>query len=81
MIHEIHDLLHELPEHADRIRALEISDERFSTELQTYNRLDQDIQEAELNGTPIDDVAFEQLKKQRLAIKDSLFHRILQAPS
>ena len=81
MIHETHDLLHELPEYADRIRALQVSDERFSTELQTYNRLDQDIQEVELNGTPLDDMTFEQLKKQRLAIKDSLFRRILHSSS
>ena len=79
MIHETHDLLHELPEHADRIRSLQINDEAFSNELQDYNRLDQHIQEAELRGTPLDDLTIEQMKKQRLAIKDSLFHRILQS--
>lgn len=77
MIHETHDLLHELPEHADRIKELQVSDETFSNQLKDYNRLDQHIQEAELQGTPLDDFAFEQLKKQRLAMKDSLFHRIL----
>lgn len=78
MIFETHDLQHELPEHADRIRSLQVSDESFMNQLRDYNALDLKIQEAELVGTPLDDVTFENLKKQRLAMKDSLFQRIIE---
>lgn len=76
MIHEEHDLLHELPEHADRIRTLQADDESFRQDLEAYDLLDRDIQDAELRGTPVDDIHFEWLKKRRLALKDMLFNRI-----
>ena len=79
MIYEEHDLLHELPEHAERIRHLQASDDTFRRELEAYDTLDRDIQETELNGTPVDDFHFESMKKQRLALKDSLFGRICMA--
>lgn len=81
MIYEAHDLAAELPEHAERIRSLQVNDEDFHSKLQDYNALDQQIQEVELNGTPLDDATFETLKKQRLAMKDTLFSRILRDPS
>ncbi|MCB9947920.1 MAG: DUF465 domain-containing protein [Rhodospirillaceae bacterium] len=79
MIHEVHDLLHELPEHAERIRMLQAHDESFRQDLEAYDLLDRDIQEAEMRGTPLDDIHFEWLKKRRLALKDVLFSRICMA--
>lgn len=79
MVNEPHDLVHELPEYREQILTLQARDEEFCRLLKIYDDLDSEIQEAELAGTPIPDDHFENMKKQRLALKDRLFQRVCAA--
>ena len=76
MLDEPHDLASELPEYSDTIRKLASDDIVFRDLLSSYNTLDAQIQDIELAGTPIADVTAEDLKKQRLWLKDRLFNRL-----
>lgn len=63
MFGEKHDLIHELPEHKERIHQLKISDEHFSKLFDEYHELDHQILRMEEGiETPSDDV-LEELKK------------------
>lgn len=77
MLDEPHDLASELPEFQTRIRSLIAVDNDFRNKLGSYDRLDAEIQQIELAGTPIDDRYAEALKKRRLALKDELFRRLV----
>ena len=71
MFGEKHDLIHELPEHKERIHQLKISDEHFAKLFDEYHELDHEILRMEEGiETPSDDV-LEELKKKRLYLKDS----------
>lgn len=77
MLGEKHDLIHELPEHKERIHTLKISDEHFKKMFDDYHELDHQIIRMEEGiETPSDDV-LETLKKQRLFLKDQLFSMIM----
>lgn len=76
MLDEPHDLLSELPEHDERIRDLIERDAEFRRLAEVYDALDGRIVEMERLGTPVDDYHAERLKKQRLALKDTLFARL-----
>ena len=77
MFGEKHDLIHELPEHKERIHQLKISDEHFAKLFDEYHELDHEILRMEEGiETPSDDV-LEELKKKRLYLKDQLFSMII----
>lgn len=77
MFGEKHDLIHELPEHKERIHQLKISDEYFAKLFEEYHELDHEILRMEEGiETPSDDV-LEELKKKRLYLKDQLFSMII----
>lgn len=72
MFGEKHDLVSEFPEHKDRIHDLKQSDRHFSRLADKYTNVDQEIYRIEQGAqTPPDDYT-EQLKKQRLQLKDEL---------
>ena len=79
MLDDPHDLASELPEYQDTIRKLAQDDAVFRDLLSSYNSLDVAIQDIELSGTPVADPTAEDLKKQRLWLKDRLFNRISAA--
>ena len=81
MLDEPHDLASELPEHGNLIRELAGRDEAFQTLLAAYDALDGKIQDLELSGTPVADATAEDLKKQRLSLKDQLFERLIAPAS
>ena len=81
MLDEPHDLVSELPEYGSRIEALRASDAQFRQLHDRYDTLDSHIQEIELAGTPIADTHAEELKKQRLALKDQLFKMLVAVPA
>lgn len=78
MSHQHHDLASELPEFREKIHDKKMSDAHFRRLLDDYNELDQRILRIEGQGQAMDDREFEDLKKQRLALKDQLV-TILQA--
>ena len=79
MFGEKHDLIHELPEHKERIHQLKVSDEHFAKLFDEYHDLDHQILRMEEGiETPSDEV-LEELKKKRLYLKDQLFSMIMNA--
>ena len=73
MLGEPHDLLHEFPELSDKIDYLRANDTNFSELMTRYDELDVRIRDLEGLGQPVADETMEDLKKERLALKDELY--------
>jgi uncharacterized protein len=79
MLGEKHDLIHELPEHKDRIHELKMSNKHFEKLFTKYHDIDHQVRRIEEGvETPSDDFV-EELKKERLFLKDELFEMIQTA--
>lgn len=73
MYGEHHDLIHELPEYADKIHTLKTSNAHFARLFDEYHDADKEVRRIEQElETPSDDYT-EELKKKRLNLKDQLF--------
>lgn len=73
MAPEHHDLHHEFPEHAERIHALKTGNAHFAKLFEQYHSTTREIEKLEGEGIPVADESFEELKRQRLSLKDQLF--------
>lgn len=73
-----HDLHHEFPEYQDAIHRLKTDNHHFARLFEEYHRMNKDIRRIEENEEPVTDVALEDMKKQRLKLKDEL-HSMLRA--
>ncbi|MGJ8529980.1 YdcH family protein [Maritalea sp.] len=78
MSHTPHELHEEFPEHNERIHELKTSDAHFSKLFDSYHEINRAVHRAETNVEPTDDVHLEEMRKQRLALKDELY-ALLQA--
>lgn len=76
MSHTPHELHEEFPEAADRIHALKTSDRHFARLAEEYHRLNREIHRAETDIEPTSDAHLEEMKKQRLKLKDEIFARL-----
>lgn len=76
MHNEHHDLIHEFPEHKERIHELKVSDSHFRRLFDEYHELDREIRRAETDIEPRSDFDIEKLKKKRLSLKDDLYEMI-----
>lgn len=79
MAPENHDLLHELPEHREKIHALKVSDRHFAKLFDDYHAVDREVRRLEGEGIPVADESIEALKKQRLQLKDQLYSMLTHA--
>jgi uncharacterized protein len=77
MLGEPHDLLHEFPELVGKIEEMRASNVDFAHLMTDYDDLDARVRQLEELGTPVADETIEELKKERLALKDRLY-RILR---
>jgi len=68
-----HDLVHEFPEYKERIHQLKMENAHFAKLFGEYNDLTNRIEVLENNGVPVADESIEDLKKQRLMLKDELY--------
>jgi len=75
---EHHDLVHEFPEHREKIHALKTSSAHFARLFDEYHVATREVERLEGEGIPIGDVSFEEKKKKRLRLKDELY-AMLQA--
>lgn len=75
---EHHDLHHEFPEFKESIHALKLSNNHFARLFDEYHVATVEVEKLQGQGIPVTDVAFEELKKKRLKLKDELYS-ILQA--
>ena len=73
MLGEAHDLLHEFPDLEEKIDALRNSDDEFARLMTDYDNLDARVRKLEELGTPVADETIEDLKKERLMMKDRLY--------
>lgn len=74
---EKHDLLHEFPEHKDRIHSLKMGNQHFSKLFDEYHAIDHEVHRIEQGiETPADDYV-ETRKKARLELKDQLYKMII----
>lgn len=67
------------PEYRDLISRLKTEDDHFATIFQRHNDLDQQIKNMEAGVVPGDEVTIENMKKQKLHLKDSLYQILRKA--
>lgn len=77
MLHEKHDLVHELPEHRDTIHKLKLSNSYFSRLFDEYHQVNHEVHRIETGIENTSDAYLDDRKKQRLHLKDELF-KIIQ---
>ncbi|NCC28781.1 MAG: DUF465 domain-containing protein [Gammaproteobacteria bacterium] len=73
MLGESHDLLHEFPDLEAKISALRSDSAEFARMMDDYDTLDARVRDLEELGTPVADETIEELKKERLVLKDKLY--------
>jgi uncharacterized protein YdcH (DUF465 family) len=74
---EHHDLHHEFPEMIDAIQALKASNAHFARLFASYHRLTGKVEDLEEHDMPVSDFTLEDMKKQRVKLKDELYHMLL----
>lgn len=70
---EKHDLVHEFPEFHAKITELKTSDNHFARLFEKYDDITHAIYRAETEVEPTTDEHLEEMKKERLFLKDELF--------
>lgn len=78
MLNEKHDLVHELPEHRDRIHELKMSNNHFAKLFNEYHDVDHEVHRIETGVENTSDEYLEERKKLRLHLKDELYRMIKQ---
>jgi uncharacterized protein YdcH (DUF465 family) len=73
MLGESHDLVHEFPELHGRIDEMRASNPDFAVLMDQYDAVDAKVRKLEELGTPVADETIEDLKKERLLLKDRLY--------
>ena len=73
---EHHPLSREFPEYRQQLQALHASDAQFAHMAQNYEALDKRICRIEDGIELLDDVALNQLKQGRVALKDDLARQL-----
>ncbi len=76
MQYEHHGLVHEFPEYRKKIHTLKMSNDHFKKLFDEYHKLDKEVFRVENDIDPKSDITLENLKKQRLALKDELFQML-----
>lgn len=72
-----HDLEQDFPEMKDAITVLKTGNAHFSRLYATYNRLTGKVEDLEEHDMPVSDFTLEDMKKQRVKLKDELYHMLL----
>ncbi len=79
MLTDKHDLVHELPEHREKIHELKMSNAHFARLFDEYHEVDHEIHRIETGIENTSDDYLESRKKRRLYLKDELLRMIKQA--
>ena len=74
---EHHDLHHEFPDMQDAISVLRTANPMFSRLYASYNQLTGRVEDLEEHDMPVGDFTIEDMKKQRVKLKDDLYHLML----
>lgn len=73
MAHTPHELHEEFPEFAERIHTLKVKDAHFAKLFEEYHEINRAVHRAETNIEPTDDANMENMRKQRMVLKDQLY--------
>lgn len=68
-----HELAEEFPEHVAKMHELKVGNAHFAKLFDEYHDLNRAIHRAETNIEPTDDFHMEDMRKQRLRLKDEIF--------
>ncbi len=79
MTHTPHELLADLPEHADTILTIKARDPHFARLYKEYHDINRQVHRSETNVEPMDGLAEVELRKKRAALKDQLWSMINNA--
>ncbi|MDB5569068.1 MAG: hypothetical protein JWN93_251 [Hyphomicrobiales bacterium] len=72
MSHVPHELHEEFPDARERLHALKIGNARFANLAERYHEVNRAIHRGESEVEPMSDDTLEQMKKQRLTLKDEI---------
>jgi len=72
MSHTPHELAEEFPDKVEKMQALKAGDAHFRKLFDEYHEVNRKIHGAETNVTPMDQFAEEDLRKQRMRLKDQI---------
>ena len=72
-----HDLHTEFPEFSEAINLLKAGNAHFARQLASYQRLTGKVEDLEAHDMPVADFTLEDMKKERVRLKDALYHMLL----
>lgn len=73
---EHHDLVHEFPEHREKIHSLKMENAHFAKLFEAYHVVTKDVERLEGEGIPVSDETLTSQKKERALLKDQLYTMI-----
>lgn len=76
---EKHDLIHEFPEHKERIHLLKLENNYFLRLFDEYHNVARKVRNIENEVEVASDPYLEDMKKERLLLKDKLYTLIIAA--
>lgn len=68
-----HDLVHEFPQHREKIHDLKVSDNHFRKMFDEYHELDHEIHRYETGTEATSDEHLNELRLKRVKLKDELY--------
>lgn len=74
-----HDIAHEFPQLKDKIHTLKTTHHHFARLYKEYDEVNHTVARIETGGAVMSDEALENLKKQRLKLKDEIVQMLHQA--
>ncbi|OHC62998.1 MAG: GTP-binding protein [Rhodocyclales bacterium GWA2_65_20] len=72
-----HDLYQEFPDMRDAIDGLKAANAHFAARFALYNRLTGKVENLEEHDMPVGDFTLEDMKKQRVKLKDEIYYVLL----
>jgi uncharacterized protein YdcH (DUF465 family) len=72
-----HDLQKEFPDMHDAIAGLKSANTHFAALFARYNRLTGKVEDLEEQDMPVADFTIEDMKKQRVKLKDEIYYLLL----
>jgi len=74
-----HDLLHEFPEHKEKIHNLKVSDTHFRKLFEEYHHVDHNIHSVESGASPTTDEHLNELRLKRVHLKDEIYQYLTKS--
>ncbi len=79
MSHVPHELAEEFPEHIETLHQLKQDNAHFAKLFEAYHDVNRAIHRAETDIEPTDDVHMENMRKQRMRLKDEIYGMLTAA--